>query len=85
MLNQSVVGAPFVSIIQTMYLANGSENFSRKKKRGKFSGIRAKAFRKRSVVMTPVEIRSLEVVKGQTFKIEAGTVRSTERDNESVG
>ena len=30
MLNQSVVGAPFVSILQTMYLANGSQNFSRK-------------------------------------------------------
>ena len=30
MLNQLVAGAPFVSILQTMYLANGSHNFSRK-------------------------------------------------------
>ena len=29
-LNQSVVGAPFISILQTMYLANGSQNISRK-------------------------------------------------------
>ena len=65
------MGAPFVSILQTMYLANDSQNFSRKK------GIffrefvqTAKAFGKRSVVLTRVEIRSLEVIKGQTFKIE---------------
>ena len=64
-LSQSALGAPFVSMLQTMYLANVSQNFSRK--RGKFSGIRAKAFRKRSVILTPVEIRSLEVV---FFKIE---------------
>ena len=30
MLNQSVVGAPYVRILQTMYLANGSQNFPRK-------------------------------------------------------
>ena len=60
-LNQSVVGAPFVSILQTMYLANGSQNFSRKT--GKiFSGIRARSFRKGSVVLTSVKIRSLKVV-----------------------
>ena len=52
-LNKSVVGAPFVNILQTMYLANGSQNFSRKT--GKYSWIRANAFRKRSVVLTRVE------------------------------
>ena len=68
MLKQSIVGGPFVSILRTMYLANDSQNFSRKTRT--FSGIRAKAFRKRSVVLTPVEISSLEVVKGQNVKIE---------------
>ena len=59
-LNQSVVGAPFVSMLQTMYLGKGSQNFSRKT--GKIFGIRARSFRKGSVVLTSVEIRSLEVV-----------------------
>ena len=68
MLNQLVVGAPFVNILQTMYLPNSSKIL--RKKRGKFSGIRAKTFRKRSDVLTRVEIRSLQVIKGQTFKIE---------------
>ena len=70
MLNQSVVGTPFVSILQTMYLANGSQNFSRKNGENFFSGIRTKAFRQRLVVLARVEIRLLEVSKGQTFKIE---------------
>ena len=48
------------SIVQTIYLANGSQNFSRNT--GKIAGIRS--------VLTPVEIRSMEVVWGQTFKIE---------------
>ena len=30
MLNQSVVGAPFASILQMIHLANSSHNFSRK-------------------------------------------------------
>ena len=67
MVNQSVVGAPFISMLQTMHLANGSQNFE---KNGNFSGIRAKAFRKRSVLLTRVEIRSLEIIIGETFKIE---------------
>ena len=68
MLNQSVVVTPFVSILQMMHMANGSQNFSRKT--GKFSEVCAKAFRKCSVVLSRVEIRSLKVSKGQTFKIE---------------
>ena len=68
MLNQSVLGAPFVSTLQRMYLANGSQNVSRKMR--KFSGSRAKAFQKRPVVLARVEIRSLEVIKGETCKIE---------------
>ena len=67
MLNQSVVGATFVSILQTLYLANGSQH---SRKTGNFWGILAKAFRKRSAVLTRVDIRSLEVIKGQTVKIE---------------
>ena len=68
MLNQSVVGTPFVSILQTMYLANGSQNFSRKT--GKIFGNSYKGLRQRLVVLARVEIRLLEVSKGQTFKIE---------------
>ena len=64
-------------------MANGSQNLP--EKRGKFSGISAKAFRKRSVVLTRVEIRLLEVIKGQTFKIGVPTIRITVRDNASVG
>ena len=56
-----------------------------REKRGNFAGIRAKAFRNRSVGLTRVEIRSLEFMKGQTFKIGVPTVRIIERDNVSVG
>ena len=51
-----------------MDLSNSLQFFF--EKNGEIFGIRAKAFRKRSFVLTPVEIRSLEVVKGQTVKIE---------------
>ena len=70
MLNRSVVGAPFVSILQTMYLANGSQNFSRKTEN--ISGIRAKAFRKRSVVLNPVEIG---VGNWRLFKVKLSKLR----------
>ena len=47
-------------------MTNRSQNVSRKT--GKFSGNRAKAFRKRSVVLTRVEIRPLEVIRVHFFQ-----------------
>ena len=44
-LNQFVVGAPFVSMLQTMHLGNGSQNFSRKT--GKIFGNSCKILSKR--------------------------------------
>ena len=49
MLKQSVVGAPFVRILQTMPIWQTAHKTFREK-RGKFSVIRAKAFQKRLVV-----------------------------------
>ena len=49
-------------------MANGSQNF--REQRGEISEIRRNAFRRHSIVLTVVEIRSVEVIKGQTFKIE---------------
>ena len=80
MVSQSVVGVPFISMFQTKY--SGQRLTKSFQKNGDFfPGISAKAFRKRSVVLTRVEIRSLEVIKGQTFKIGVPTIRITVRDN----
>ena len=65
-----------------MHLANGSQTF--REKRGKFSGNRAKAFLKRSVVLTSVKIRSFEGRLRSNFQNQ-GTAQSTERDDASVG
>ena len=58
-LNRSVMGALFVSILQTMYLANGSQNFF--DKNGKTFGNSCKGFSKAVSRADLVQKRSFEV------------------------
>ena len=71
MLSQSVVEAPFVSILQTMQTMQKAHKRFREK-RGNFREFVQRHFKsaQSSKALTRVKIRSLESIKGQAFKIE---------------